>query len=103
MAYNNRPMRRSALIGPWGVGAIVPFPNDESLMIAGLDMWRYNDATPFVIKDERLLRRLGVHGTIAHSAAQWKKLHSTSSNLNVSAIHGLTEEGVILRSDTERN
>lgn len=60
MAHNNRPMRRSALIGPWGVGAIVPFPNDESLMIAGLDMWRYNDATPFVIKDERLLRRLGV-------------------------------------------
>lgn len=60
MAFNNRPMRRSALIGPWGVGAIVPFPNDESLMIAGLDMWRYNDATPFVIKDERLLRRLGV-------------------------------------------
>lgn len=60
MAYNNRPMRRSALIGPWGVGAIVPFPNDESLMIAGLDMWRYNDTTPFVIKDERLLRRLGV-------------------------------------------
>lgn len=60
MSYNNRPMRRSALIGPWGVGAIVPFPNDESLMIAGLDMWRYNDATSFVIEDERLLRRLGV-------------------------------------------
>ena len=60
MAYSNKPMRRSALIGPWGVGALVPFPNDESLMIAGLDMWRYNDATPFVIKDERLQRRLGV-------------------------------------------
>lgn len=60
MAYSNKPMRRSALIGPWGVGAIVPFPNDESLMIAGLDMWRYNDATPFIIKDERLQRRLGV-------------------------------------------
>ena len=59
MAYSNKPMRRSALIGPWGVGAIVPFPNDESLMIAGLDMWRYNDATPFIIKDERLQRRLG--------------------------------------------
>ena len=52
MAYSNKPMRRSALIGPWGVGAIVPFPNDESLMIAGLDMWRYNDAIPFIIKDE---------------------------------------------------
>ena len=60
MAYSNKPMRRSALIGPWGVGAIVPFPNDESLMIAGLDMWRYNDAIPFIIKDERLQRRLGV-------------------------------------------
>ena len=60
MAYSNRPIRRSALIGPWGVGAIVPFPNDESLMIAGLDMWRYNSVQPFRIKDERLLKRLGV-------------------------------------------
>ena len=56
-----KTMRRSALIGPWGVGAIVPFPNDESLMIAGLDMWRYpDDKSPFIIKDERLQRRLGV-------------------------------------------
>lgn len=60
MAFSKRPMRRSALIGPWGVGAIVPFPNDESLMIAGLDAWRYNDPKPFVIKDARLTKRLGV-------------------------------------------
>jgi hypothetical protein len=60
MAYSNRPIRRSALIGPWGVGAIVPFPSDESLMIAGLDMWRYNDPQSFLIKDERLIKRLGV-------------------------------------------
>lgn len=60
MAFSKRPMRRSALIGPWGVGAIVPFPNDESLMIAGLDAWRYNDSKPFVIKDDRLTKRLGV-------------------------------------------
>ena len=53
-------MRRSALISPWGVGAIVPFVNDESLMIAGLDMWRYQSAAPFIIKDERLQKRLGV-------------------------------------------
>ena len=53
-------MRRSALISPWGVGAIVPFVNDESLMIAGLDMWNYHTTTPFVIKDERLQKRLGV-------------------------------------------
>lgn len=60
MSYSNKPMRRSALIGPWGVGAIVPFPNDESLMIAGLDMWRYKEPQNFIIKDERLQRRLGV-------------------------------------------
>ena len=60
MAFSKRPMRRSALIGPWGVGAIVPFPNDEALMIAGLDAWRYNDSKPFVIKDARLTKRLGV-------------------------------------------
>lgn len=57
---SKKPMRRSALISPWGVGAIVPFPNDESLMIAGLDMWRYTDVKPFLIKDERLQKRLGV-------------------------------------------
>ena len=60
MAYAKKPMRRSGLISPWGVGAIVPFPNDESLMIAGLDAWRYISVEPFLIKDERLAKRLGV-------------------------------------------
>ena len=60
MAISNKPMRRSALLSPWGVGAIVPFPNEESLMIAGLDMWNYSSAEPFLIKDERLQKRLGV-------------------------------------------
>ncbi len=60
MTFPNKPMRRNSLIGPWGVGSLVPFPNDESLMIAGLDMWRYNDLTPFIIKDERLTKRLNV-------------------------------------------
>ena len=61
MAYFKKPMRRSQLISPWGVGAIVPFPEDESLMIAGLDMWQFgNDKSEFIIKDERLERRLGV-------------------------------------------
>lgn len=57
---SKKPMRRSSLISPWGVGAIVPFPNDESLMIAGLDMWQYTTVEPFFIKDERLQKRLGV-------------------------------------------
>lgn len=60
MAFSSRPMRRSALIGPWGVGAIVPFPGDESLMIAGLDMWRYHNPTDFRIRDNRLEKLLGV-------------------------------------------
>lgn len=55
-----RPMRRGSLIGPWGVGAIVPFPNDESLMIAGLDMWQYNNSQDYIIKDERLEKRIGI-------------------------------------------
>lgn len=60
MAFQLKPMRRSQLISPWGVGAIVPFPEDETLMIAGLDMWRYGKPQDFQIKDERLERRLGV-------------------------------------------
>lgn len=64
MAFSTKPMRRSQLISPWGVGAIVPFPDDESLMIAGLDMWRYPEnrdgsiSSDFVIVDERLQKRL---------------------------------------------
>ncbi len=61
MAYLKRPVRRSQLISPWGVGSIVPFPEDESLMIAGLDMWYFgNNKREFVIKDERLEKRLGI-------------------------------------------
>ena len=32
-------VRRDNLISPWGVGSIIPFPHDESLMVAGLDSW----------------------------------------------------------------
>lgn len=60
MAYVNNPARRSNLITPWGVGAIVPFASGESLMIAGLDMWYYPNVEPFLIRDERLQARLGV-------------------------------------------
>lgn len=60
MPLQEKPMRRSSLISPWGVGAIVPFPEDESLMIAGLDMWRYNHPEDFFIRDERLQKRVGV-------------------------------------------
>lgn len=58
---NKYSIRRDSLISPWGVGAIVPFPHDESLMASGLDFWfdeehNYED---FLIVDERLSKRLG--------------------------------------------
>lgn len=60
-----KPIRRSQLISPWGVGQMINFPNDESLMVAGLDLWeeRYNtldNAEEFRITEERLARRLNV-------------------------------------------
>jgi len=61
MTFQSKPIRRTQLISPWGVGSIVPFPEDESLMIAGLDMWQFGkDKREFVIKDDRLEKRLGV-------------------------------------------
>lgn len=60
MAIQKRTMRRSSLVSTWGVGSIVPFPHDESLMIAGLDAWEYGNPADFQIDDERLKKRLGV-------------------------------------------
>lgn len=57
-----RPLRRSQLISPFGVGAISDFRGDESLMCAGLDEWFADDADiPLHLKLEepRLERRLG--------------------------------------------
>lgn len=58
---NKYSIRRDSLISPWGVGAIVPFPHDESLMVAGLDFWfdENHSFEDFVIVDERLSKRLG--------------------------------------------
>lgn len=61
MLISSKPVRRSQLISPWGVGSIVPFPQDESLIIAGLDMWSFGrNPKEFIIRDERLAKRLGV-------------------------------------------
>ncbi len=81
-----RPMRRNALIGPWGVGSIVPFPNDESLMIAGLDMWRYNRPENYVIKDDRLTRRIGVQELRWPPDYREKSADSENYHLTVPAV-----------------
>ncbi len=56
-----RPVRRGQLISPFGVGAMVDFPRDESLMTAGLDAWPYaKEQCPaeWVVIEERLQARL---------------------------------------------
>jgi len=60
-----KPIRRSQLISPWGVGQMINFPKDESLMVVGLDMWEEKFRTiceldEFKVTEERLAKRLGV-------------------------------------------
>ena len=61
---NNRPVRRSQLISPFGVGAMVDFPGDESLMTAGLDEWpsaTLECPPDWLVREERLQARLRVN------------------------------------------
>ncbi len=63
-----KPIRRSQLISPWGVGQMINFPKDESLMVAGLDLWemkfreleRSKSLDEFIVEEERLAKRLRV-------------------------------------------
>jgi hypothetical protein len=58
-----KPIRRSQLISPFGIGAMVDFPRDESLMVAGLDAWhcaKQNCPPELIIEEERLQARLNV-------------------------------------------
>lgn len=57
---NKRVLRRGQLLSPYGVGAIVPFPNDESLIVSGIDNWN-NDDERYFIEDKRLIKRLKVN------------------------------------------
>jgi hypothetical protein len=62
-----KPIRRSQLISPFGIGAMVDFPKDESLMPAGLDAWpRAKEECPpesgWLIREERLEARLSKPG-----------------------------------------
>lgn len=62
----NKPIRRTQMITPWGVGTMCNFPGDESLMVCGLDAWNQvylnapDGSNEFMIKEERLEKRLGV-------------------------------------------
>lgn len=64
----NKPIRRAQLISPWGIGQMINFPKDESLMVAGLDLWelkfreldRSKTLDEFIVEEERLAKRLRV-------------------------------------------
>ena len=60
----SRPIRRGQLISPFGVGALVDFPGDESLMTAGLDEWpsaHQECPQDWLVREERLQARLDVN------------------------------------------
>lgn len=60
MIIRNRPIRRSQLISPFGVGAITDFRNDEALMCAGIDSWFQGEPPAELrISEERLQVSLG--------------------------------------------
>lgn len=60
--FADKPIRRSQLITPFGVGAMVDFPRDTAVMIAGLDSWPYakSGKAENIIYEERLQARLRV-------------------------------------------
>jgi hypothetical protein len=60
----NNPLRRAQIVSTFGIGAMVDFPRDESLMTAGLDAWPFaRQVCPddWIILEERLAARLGVN------------------------------------------
>ncbi len=83
-------VRRDSLISPWGVGAIVPFPHDESLMVAGIDTWfeeengqSYKD---FEIIDERLSKRLDGKKFVLPPDFREKKQDPKHSEMKIPAV-----------------
>ena len=85
---NKYSIRRESLISPWGVGSIVPFPHDVSLMVAGLDYWfdekhNYED---FEIIDERLFKRLGGKQFVQPPDFRERKQDSEHAEMKIPAV-----------------
>lgn len=84
--YFKKPIRRNQLISPWGIGSICNFPGDEALIVAGLDVWeevfkQASDSSEFLIREERLSRRLSVdHFRLP---PDYRKAGQENSNLRI--------------------
>ena len=88
MANKKYPLRRESLLSPWGVGSIVPFPGNESLMVAGLNFWFKDvDMTKvmreFEIVDERLSSRLAVKDLFLHPIFEKDMMKVNFQNLKL--------------------
>lgn len=87
---NKYAIRRENLISPWGVGAIVPFPHDESLMVSGLDFWfdqsSGQDYSDFLINDERLSKRLGGKEFVFPPDFREKKQDPSHAEMKIPAV-----------------
>ncbi len=83
----DKQVRQAQLISPWGVGAIVPFPDDETLMIAGIDYWKYGEnKEQFKIEDPRLQKRLGVRKLRLPPDFRTRNEDSTNYNLKIGSV-----------------
>ncbi len=84
-----KPVRRSQVIAPFGIGAMVDFPGPVSLIHAGLDAWPYDASNPdheeFRFEEERLAKRLGVDHFVLPPdyRVNWGHVSSDDPNLNI--------------------
>ncbi|PRZ15947.1 uncharacterized protein DUF1998 [Laceyella sediminis] len=85
-------IRQSQLISPWGIGQIVNFPNDVSLMVCGLDAWERTyqyaeDLEEFKIREERLEKQLGVSHFRLPPDYRERKRDVQNSNLSIPFVN----------------
>lgn len=93
----NRNIRIGQLLSPFGIGQLVNFPNDETLMICGLDFWDimveqriqnagidHIDLTEFEIREPRLEKLLGVEKFL--KPFPFRENSRRNSNLKIPAV-----------------
>ena len=91
---NEKPVRKSALISPWGAGAIVPVASGETFMIAGLKFWFDKKHAPgpenksecYEIEDSRLSERLGGKKLVQPPEFQEKRQGGEYAETGIPAI-----------------
>jgi len=95
---SKRPLRSSQILAPFGIGQIVNFPDDESLMIAGIDLWdqaflnRQSGAgdqvsmnrNEFRVIESRLSQKLGVSSF--YSPYFWKENSKSNTEIPIPAV-----------------